>query len=80
MLKKGLVIIAVPFLFQVLFITILWKMQDDSAQARQWAIHTKDVIAQTELVTRFMTEAQNELRGMIVIGQGARSAVFEESA
>ncbi len=79
MLKKGLVIIAVPFFFQILFIAALWKNQKESAEAQLWAIHTKDVIAQTETVARFVTEAQNAVRGLIVTGDPDLSETYKKS-
>lgn len=78
MLTKGLVVIAVPFLFQVAFLVALWEAQDERAQA--WAIHTKDVIGQTEAVARFVTEAQNDVRGLIVTGDAALSAMYVDAA
>jgi len=80
MLKKGLVVIAVPFLFQVVFIVALWKARNESEGAQIWAIHTKDVIAQTETVARFVTEAQNDVRGLIVTGDAALSGAYAEAA
>ena len=45
-LQKGLILIAVPLLFQVAFIALLAKLRTDGASAVDWTIHTKDVIAQ----------------------------------
>ncbi|MCA1686528.1 MAG: CHASE3 domain-containing protein, partial [Planctomycetia bacterium] len=80
MLKKGLVIIAVPFLFQIAFIAALWKAYQESAAAQVWAIHTKDVIAQTESVARFVTQAQSDVRGLIVTGDPSLSRSYAEAA
>jgi signal transduction histidine kinase len=47
-LAKGLVLIAVPLLFQLGFLGLMARMRRDGALAEQWTIHSKDVIAQAQ--------------------------------
>jgi signal transduction histidine kinase len=80
MFKKGLVIIAVPFLFQLVFLVALWRVQADITAAQGLAIHTKDVISQAETVARLVAEAQSSVRGLIVTGERSLSETYTLSA
>lgn len=80
MFKKGLVVIAAPFLFQVVFIAALLRSQADSSLAQGWAIHTKNVIAQAETTARYLTESQSAVRGLVVTGDPALGKLYEGAA
>jgi signal transduction histidine kinase len=80
MLKKGLCVIAIPLIFQLLFIAALFKAQSDSKAVQDLAIHTKDVIAQAETVSRLVVQAQNNIRGLVVAGDGGFAADYQEAA
>jgi signal transduction histidine kinase len=67
-LKKGLLLIAVPVIFQLAFIAALFKMQRESVEAQQLAIHTQDVIVQAESVFRTLLETQSNSRGRVITG------------
>ncbi len=45
-LLRGLLLIAIPTVFQLLFLGMLLKAQSDAAYADQWALHSKEVIEQ----------------------------------
>ena len=47
-LRKGLLVLALPLVYQALFIGLLLKRQSDLNEAQHWAMHTKDVIEKTE--------------------------------
>jgi signal transduction histidine kinase len=76
MLKKGLVLIAVPLVFQILFAMVLLQSQRNSRRAQDTAIHTKDVIAQGLLVSRLLAEVQGQTAGLILTDH----AEFQRSA
>ena len=42
-LRKGLFLLALPLVYQALFIGVLLKRQHDLTEAQYWAMHTKDV-------------------------------------
>ncbi len=80
MFKKGLAIIAVPFLFQIAFVVALFALQRDSAEARWWAIHTKEVIAKVEAISRALAEAQGAVRGLLLTDDPGMSADYTRAA
>jgi signal transduction histidine kinase len=65
-LQKGLILIAVPLLFQVVFITLLIKMRADGALAVDWTIHTKDVIAQAQTSRVTLLVAHGAIQGYVM--------------
>jgi len=68
-LRKGLFVIALPLVYQALFIVLLLKRQSDQTDAQRWAMHTKDVIEKTEHVFRLLVATQSELRGFLLTGK-----------
>jgi signal transduction histidine kinase len=66
--KKGLLLIGIPLLAQVLFLGVLAKIRSDQADAQRWAIHTKDVMARAEGAYRLAVEANSDLRAYAVSG------------
>lgn len=62
-LRKGLLVLALPLLYQALFIGVLLKRQHDHNEAQRLAVHTKDVLLQTDEVYRLMILSQSTLRG-----------------
>jgi len=68
-LRKGLFVIALPLVYQALFIGLLLKRQSDQNEAQHWAMHTKDVIEKTEHVFRVLVETQSSLRGYLLTGK-----------
>jgi len=65
-LQKGLILIAVPLLFQILFIALLAKMRSDGAWAVDRTIHTKDVIAQAQTCRVTLLDAHGAIQGYIM--------------
>ena len=65
-LQKGLFLIAVPLLFQVVFIALLIKMRQDGASAVDWTVHTKDVIAQAQTSRVALLTAHGAIQGYIM--------------
>ncbi len=78
-LQRGLLLIALPVLFQVLFVAVLFKRESDLREAQRWAFHTKDVIAQAESAFRLLFEAQGSMRGYVLTQEPAFHNDFEQS-
>jgi signal transduction histidine kinase len=43
---KGLLLVAVPGLFELILLALLFKSQQDATEAESWALHSKNVIIQ----------------------------------
>jgi len=65
-LRKGLLVLALPLLYQALFIGVLMKRQSDHNEAQRWAVHTKDVLTQTDRVYRLLLTSQSNLRAYVL--------------
>ena len=70
-LRKGLFVIALPLVYQALFIGLLLKRQSDMIDAQHLAMHTKDVIEQTEENFRLLLGIQSNLRGLLLTGKSS---------
>lgn len=65
-LRKGLLVLALPLAYQALFIGLLLKRQSDHHQALHWVVHTKDVLMQTDVVYRMLLSSQSNLRAYVL--------------
>jgi signal transduction histidine kinase len=65
-LQKGLILIAVPLLFQVLFLALLAKMRSDGVRAVDWTIHSKEVLSQAQLSRVQVLRAHGAIQGFIL--------------
>src|SRR5262249_7516186 len=63
--KKGLTLIAVPLLVQVVFIAVLARAHSDHDRAQERAVHTKDVIVKVEALRRSSVEGFAGVRGLV---------------
>jgi signal transduction histidine kinase len=68
-LRKGLFLLALPLVYQALFIGVLLKRQRDLTDAQRWAMHTKDVIEKTEYIFRLLTGTQSDTRAYLLTGE-----------
>jgi signal transduction histidine kinase len=68
-LQKGLFLLAVPILFQLVFFAVLLKMEWDEQERGQLAFHTKEVIAQVETTYRYLVEANSYVRRLVIAGE-----------
>lgn len=69
--KKGLLLVGIPLLAQLVFLGLLITMRLDQTEAQRWAIHTKDVIAQAEETFRGSVEAHSATRAFILTSDQA---------
>lgn len=80
-LRKGLLVLALPLLYQALFIGLLLKRQHDHNAAQRWAAHSKDVLIQTDHVHRLLLTSQSNLRGYVLTDQKVfANTIAEEEA
>jgi signal transduction histidine kinase len=77
--KKGLILAAIPLLTQVIFLAALFKMRRDQIHAQEWAIHSKEVIAQTEAAFRVLMEARSSVRSLALTGDPSFLSAWEKS-
>jgi signal transduction histidine kinase len=66
--RKGLLLIAAPVLFQVIFLGILLWAERESAEAERWALHTRVVISQAETALRRLVQESDRMRGLVITG------------
>ena len=74
--RQGLLVIALPLLYQTALIVILMLREEEQIAAQKAALRTKDIIEQTDRVFRILLEAQADLRGFVITGE----PVFEQDA
>jgi signal transduction histidine kinase len=64
---KGLLLVAIPGLFEVILLGLLYKSQQDATQAEVWAVHTKNVIIQAAEVREPLLLQSARLRRGILL-------------
>ncbi|MGH7174390.1 MAG: sensor histidine kinase [Gemmataceae bacterium] len=78
-IKKGLILVAIPLLAQLVFLGVLFKMRQDQLQAQKFAIHSKDVIAQTEGAFRVVMESRSAVRSLALTGDPTFVSAWKNS-
>jgi signal transduction histidine kinase len=78
-LRKGIILIAVPLAFELVFFALVLRTQAQVAEAQEWALHTKDVLAQVEALYRRLAEGQGALARLVLTGNLDRYAKAERS-
>jgi len=73
-LRKGLMVLALPLLYQAVFIGLLLKGQRELNNAQYWAIHTKKVIETADHLYLLLVTQHSNLRAYILTG----NPVFED--
>ena len=63
---KGLLLIAIPAVFELALLSGLVKAQSDAAQAERWAIHSQDVLRQTTAILDPVLGESVALRGAVL--------------
>ena len=77
--KKGLILAAIPFFTQLVFLAMLFKMRQDQLQAQELAIHGKDVVVQTEGAFRRIMEARSAVFSLALTGDPVFVSLWEKS-
>ncbi|WP_134141088.1 sensor histidine kinase [Paraburkholderia sp. BL6665CI2N2] len=63
---KGLLLIAIPALFELSLLSGLVKAQADATQAERWAVHSQDVLRQTTAILEPVLGESVALRGAVL--------------
>lgn len=63
---KGLLLIAIPTLFELVLLSGLVKAQANAEQAEQWALHGKDVLRQTSAILEPVLIEAVRMRGAVL--------------
>jgi signal transduction histidine kinase len=67
--SKGLLLVAVPVIAQITGLLVLRTVQAGIADAERLAIHSKDVLLQTDEIHRLAVQAIAAQRGAVITGQ-----------
>lgn len=78
--KKGLILVAVPLLFQLAFLGLVARMQQENADAQEWASHSQDVIRETDVVLAGMVDAETGIRGYALTTDPAFTEPYDRAA
>lgn len=78
--NQGLILVSVPFLTQLAFLGLFAEMQRSNAEVQGWFTHTKEVIAQTQVVRGTLVEAETSVRGLIGAGDPTFAQTYEQAA
>ncbi|AKZ62596.1 histidine kinase [Herbaspirillum hiltneri N3] len=65
--RKGLLLVAIPGMFELGLLGILYKSQENATRAEVWALHTKDVIIQAGEVREPVLLQSARLRAAIIL-------------
>lgn len=65
--KKGLLLVAIPGVFELGLLGVLYKSQENATVAEMWALHTKDVIIQAGQVREPILLQSARLRAAIIL-------------
>ena len=76
-LKKGMLLVSVPLIFQLVFIALVAEMQRTNNEAQAWFAHTKEVLGQSETVLKNLIEAEGSSRGFVITLNPAFRAQFD---
>jgi signal transduction histidine kinase len=78
--QKGLILVSVPFLFQLGLIGLVALMQRWNSEAEQWSVHSKEVLNQTETVLTSLVDAETGSRGFILTGEPVFTEPYDKAA
>ena len=78
--RKGLLLIAVPLLFQLLFVAVLVRSLANTAEVERLALHTKDVLVEAEAAFGSLVLMQAQSRGFVLTEAPALDADAREAA
>ncbi len=78
--RKGLILVAVPLLFQLAFVGVAWKVRADAVDAQRRQTHSNEVIGRAENLRRMAAEAHASIRGYVVTADPAFLDGYEQAA
>ncbi|HEY1190704.1 MAG TPA: PAS domain S-box protein [Gemmata sp.] len=79
-LQKGLILVALPLLFQLVFVFAVVRLQRDHIEAERRAAHTKDVITQAHEAHTLVNEARVGTQGYVITTEARFAEPYERGA
>lgn len=77
--KKGLILVSIPLLTQLVFLGLLAQIRASGATAQKWVLHTKDVIADAESTYRTVVEAHSASHALVLTGDSAFTQPYDQA-
>src|SRR5437764_11502094 len=77
--KKGLVLVAIPLVFQLGLIVLMVQMRQESREDYQGSSQTKRVLAEVANTFRRLVEAQSDMRSYIITGELAFAQAYDHT-
>jgi signal transduction histidine kinase len=77
--NKGLLLVALPLVVQVVFMGMLVHTHTELNSAQEWAVHTKEVIARVEEIYRRLLEGYTGIHIVAVSNQPSIGRPFREA-
>jgi signal transduction histidine kinase len=78
MYRKGLILVSVPLVAQLGFTWLVAEIQQTSAVAQGWSLHSKEVLEQSQVVIRALLDTQTGTRGYAFAGDPAFAAPYRQ--
>lgn len=78
--RKGLLLVAVPFLLVVALLVAATGVKRETEQAQAWQLHSKQVIVQAESVCNSLLNAQASISGYIITAEPRFAAPFDQAS
>lgn len=78
--NKGLILVAISLLWQLLFIFLVSQLLQGNAEVQGWVTHTKEVIAQAHVVQGSLARAEAYVRGLTVTSDPTFAEEYERAA
>ncbi|TDN70632.1 sensor histidine kinase [Paraburkholderia sp. BL10I2N1] len=71
---KGLLLIAIPAVFELVLLMGIIKAQADATEAQRWALHSQDLLRQTTAILQPVQLESVRLRGDVISGEPGGAA------
>ena len=71
---RGLLLIAVPSVFELVFLGLLFQGQQATNVATEWELHSKDILVQTNRIDRAVLSEAVRFRGAVIAHQPSEAA------
>ena len=71
---QGLLMIAIPLILLLTFVGLIVHVKGQSESAQRWTLHRKEVIDVSHALLGSLVEAESNVRGYVITGDGAFAA------
>lgn len=78
-LTKGLLLVGVPLLFQLVFMGLIAQAQRRERDAARWFVHTQEVIQQTDRVVTHLLDAEMSSLGSVLTDNPAFADSYDDA-